>query len=103
MNTPESLIARARRKPPTAAQLRCLSAIVEHIFEHGFPPSRRELTDRLGLSSTHAVHDTIVRLERRGLVERGRKRSFRTLNITSDGIAALAWKPPVYIAQRGAQ
>lgn len=48
-----------------------LAAIEAHIAEHGFPPSQRELGERLGLSSPSTIGTRLLRLVELGWVERG--------------------------------
>lgn len=44
--------------------------IIEHTEAHGFPPSRRQMAERLGVASQHAVQQRLERLVREGVIER---------------------------------
>lgn len=52
-----------------------LEAIEDYAGEFGYPPTVRELAERVGLASTAAVHHHLRRLERAGLLERDRLHS----------------------------
>lgn len=45
-----------------------LLALVAYTREHGYPPTRRELGDLAGLSSTSVVSYYLEKLEARGLI-----------------------------------
>lgn len=51
--------------------------IAEHIADHGYPPSVREIGDHVGLSSPSSVHHHLRRLEEAGALVRiaGRSRA----------------------------
>lgn len=66
--------------PPTPAQARVLRAIQDLSRKLGYPPTMREVGEACGFSSTQAVYDHVVIMERRGLVSRAR-RSARTLRV----------------------
>lgn len=55
---------------PTERQRRILEAISEYAAEHGYPPSVREIGERVGLSSSSTVQSHLKTLERRGLISR---------------------------------
>ncbi len=57
-------------KPATERQRRILAAINELTAEHGYPPSVREIGERVGLSSSSTIHAHLKALERRGLISR---------------------------------
>ncbi len=57
-------------KPATERQRRILQAIGELTHEHGYPPSVREIGERVGLSSSSTIHAHLKALERRGLISR---------------------------------
>jgi repressor LexA len=57
-------------KPATERQRRILQAIGELTNEHGYPPSVREIGERVGLSSSSTIHAHLKALERRGLISR---------------------------------
>jgi len=55
---------------PTERQRRILEVISEYAAEHGYPPSVREIGERVGLSSSSTVQSHLKTLERRGLISR---------------------------------
>lgn len=65
----------------TTQQARVLEVIKECIRETGYPPSVRELGERLGLRSTATVHTHLRNLERKGFLKRVAQKS-RAFNIT---------------------
>jgi repressor LexA len=65
----------------TEQQARVLEVIRESIREHGYPPSVRELGERLGLKSTATVHTHLRNLERKGFLKRAAQKS-RAFNVT---------------------
>ena len=58
------------KKPATERQRRILKAIAEFKAERGYPPSVREIGERVGLSSSSTIHAHLKALERRGLISR---------------------------------
>jgi len=77
------------KHPPTAAQLRMLSALDWLTRIHGYPPTVRELGGRLKIRSSNGVNDQLKALERKGLLVRGERRA-RALVVSDEGRAALA-------------
>ncbi len=57
-------------KPATQRQRRILEVIHAFAAEHGYPPSVREIGERVGLSSSSTIHAHLKALERRGLIAR---------------------------------
>jgi repressor LexA len=57
-------------KPATERQRRILQAISEFTAERGYPPSVREIGERVGLSSSSTIHAHLKALEKRGLISR---------------------------------
>jgi repressor LexA len=57
-------------KPATERQRRILDVIRAFSAEHGYPPSVREIGERVGLSSSSTIHAHLKALERRGLISR---------------------------------
>jgi repressor LexA len=57
-------------KPATERQQRILDVIRAFTSEHGYPPSVREIGERVGLSSSSTIHAHLKALERRGLILR---------------------------------
>lgn len=58
------------------------------VQRHSFPPTVRELGERVGLASPSTVHTHLANLEREGLIERQPGRP-RALTITTLGLSAL--------------
>lgn len=54
----------------TERQQRILEVIHEFTAERGYPPSVREIGERVGLSSSSTIHAHLKTLERRGLIRR---------------------------------
>jgi repressor LexA len=67
----------------TDQQSRVLEVIRESIRETGYPPSVRELGERLGLKSTATVHTHLRNLERKGFLKRVAQKS-RAFNVVED-------------------
>jgi repressor LexA len=63
-------MAASIEKPATERQRRILEIIREFTAEHGYPPSVREIGERVGLSSSSTIHAHLKALERRGLISR---------------------------------
>ncbi len=57
-------------KPATERQQRILDVIRAFTAEHRYPPSVREIGERVGLSSSSTIHAHLKALERRGLISR---------------------------------
>ena len=57
-------------KPATERQQRILEVIRAFMAERGYPPSVREIGERVGLSSSSTIHAHLKALERRGLIRR---------------------------------
>jgi repressor LexA len=57
-------------KPATERQRRILDVIVAFTAERGYPPSVREIGERVGLSSSSTIHAHLKALEKRGLISR---------------------------------
>jgi repressor LexA len=57
-------------KPATERQRRILEVIRALTAERGYPPSVREIGERVGLSSSSTIHAHLKALERRGLISR---------------------------------
>jgi repressor LexA len=56
------------RLKPRESQV--LQAIIKLSEEKGYPPSVREICDRVGLSSSSSVHSHLKKLERKGYIKR---------------------------------
>lgn len=61
MTTPKKLTKRQRM---------VLRYIIDHIQDHGFPPTIREIGDHMGIKSTNGVNDHLKALERKDYLER---------------------------------
>ena len=57
-------------RPATEKQTQVLAAIDAFRNEHGYPPSVREIGERVGLSSSSTIHAHLKALEKRGLISR---------------------------------
>ncbi len=57
-------------KPATERQQRILDVIRQFTVERGYPPSVREIGERVGLSSSSTIHAHLKALEKRGLISR---------------------------------
>ena len=57
-------------KPATERQQHILSVIRQFTSERGYPPSVREIGERVGLSSSSTIHAHLKALEKRGLISR---------------------------------
>lgn len=57
-------------RAPTPRQERILNVIREFTARHGYPPSVREIGERVGLSSSSTIHSHLKTLERHGLLRR---------------------------------
>ncbi len=57
-------------RAPTDRQQRILEVIREFTHERGYPPSVREIGERVGLSSSSTVQSHLKTLEKRGLLRR---------------------------------
>ena len=53
----------------TASQLRVLEFLTDFTKEYGYPPSRREISNGLGLSSANSAQQHLDALVRRGKIE----------------------------------
>lgn len=67
-------------KPTTERQEAILACIDAFTSEHGYPPSVREIGERVGLSSSSTIHSHLKTLERRGMLQRDatKPRAMRT-------------------------
>ena len=57
-------------RAPTERQTRILEVIRDFTEERGYPPSVREIGERVGLSSSSTVQSHLKSLEKRGLIHR---------------------------------
>ncbi len=55
---------------PTPRQQKILEFIRQHVQQHGYPPSVREIGDAVALRSSSTVHGHLNRLEARGFLRR---------------------------------
>jgi repressor LexA len=79
-------------RAPTERQSRILEIIREFTGEHGYPPSVREIGERVGLSSSSTVQSHLKSLEKRGLIHRDptKPRALITKGAAAHGPAAPA-------------
>lgn len=88
-------------RPLSDRQRRILEAIRAYTQEHGYPPSVREIGERVGLSSSSTIHAHLKALERRGLISRDptKPRALRSrpdpLGTAANGLHARAVVFPV--------
>src|SRR5664279_5699600 len=54
----------------TARQQEIWNFLVEYVDRHGYPPTVREIGERVGLASPSTVHAHLANLERAGLLRR---------------------------------
>jgi repressor LexA len=70
-------------KELTDRQRQLLSFIEDHLHEHGFPPSIREMADHMGIRSTNGVNDHLKALERKGYISREKSLKSRAISIVA--------------------
>lgn len=70
------------RRPLTSRQQEVLDLISESLEQRGYPPTVRELGDRLGIRSTNGVNDHLVALSKKGYLQRQDLKS-RALRVVS--------------------
>lgn len=68
-----------------------LLCIKKNIEDHGYPPTVREIADKVGLSSTSTVHGHLDRLEKEGYIKRDPNKP-RTILIVDRESSSLASK-----------
>jgi repressor LexA len=71
-------------EPLSRRQRDVLGIIEDQIANHGYPPSIREIANRLGLTGTVSVVQHLNALERKGFIRRSRSSS-RGIALTPDG------------------
>ncbi len=69
-----------------------LDYITEHIRNHGYPPSVREIADAVGLASPATVHTYLLSLERMGYLKRDPTKP-RALEVHYDPSSGAALSP----------
>lgn len=77
-------------EPLSRRQKDVLTIIEQHLATHGFPPSIREIANRLGLSGTVAAVQHLNALERKGYIRRSKASSRGITLTTPDG--ANSWQ-----------
>jgi len=80
-------------RAPTERQARILEVIRDFTEERGYPPSVREIGERVGLSSSSTVQSHLRSLEKRGLIHRDPTKP-RALITTGSASLAHAAPPP---------
>lgn len=79
----------------TPRQQKILEFIRQHVQQHGYPPSVREIGDAVALRSSSTVHGHLNRLEARGYLRRDPTKP-RTIELLSQGPVG-----PAAIRERG--
>lgn len=74
-------------KPLSPRRMAILEFIVECVDERGYPPTIREIGERVGLTSSSSVHHQLRALERAGYLVRDPGRS-RAMVLQLPGSAA---------------
>ena len=74
------------RKELTEKQSAMLTAIKDHIAEHGFPPTVRHLQELFNFASVNAVYQTMQALEKKNYIRRVEKGRAR-------GLEVVGWRP----------
>jgi repressor LexA len=64
-----------------------LDFIRDHLAEHGYLPSIREIGDEVGLTSTSTVSHHLKRLERVGLIRRAAYKSRASAPVDAKAVA----------------
>ena len=64
-----------RSKELTARQREIYEFLVNHLDEHGFPPTVREICQEFGIRSTKGVTDHLSALEKKGYIKKRREAS----------------------------
>lgn len=59
----------------TVRQQEIYDFLAQHLEEHGYPPTLREICSEFGMKSTRAASDHLLALERKGYITRARDRS----------------------------
>jgi hypothetical protein len=77
-------------KPLTARQQEVLDTIRRFMETYGYPPSYRDLGDRVGMRSNNAVNDALKLLERKGYITRD-KATARGIQLVEQA-ATLVWE-----------
>jgi len=74
-------------EPLTRRQAAVLAAIVKYTDMNGYPPSLREICERVGTASTNGVSQMLERLEKHGYIERDPMRSRAIRVLVRDPVA----------------
>lgn len=80
-------------KELTDRQYEVLGCIAESLAETGYPPTIREIGEKLQIRSTNGVNDHLKALERKGYIERDDAKS-RAVTLTASGWLALGVDGP---------
>jgi repressor LexA len=74
-------------RPISQRQRLILSFINQHIEDHGYPPTVREIGEAVNLSSSSTVHAHLKALEEKGMIQRDAvlTRAIKIVGSTSDG------------------
>ncbi len=63
-------------------QSQIMMYIIDYLAKNGYPPTVREICQGVGLKSPSTVHGYLLKLEKRGLIERRPERK-RALHIVA--------------------
>ena len=74
----------------TGRQQELLNFIGDHLRDHGYPPSIREMADHMGIRSTNGVNDHLKALERKGYIGRKEDLKSRAIALTERARPTLA-------------
>ncbi len=80
-------------RAPTERQARILEVIRDFTEQRGYPPSVREIGERVGLSSSSTVQSHLRSLEKRGLIHRDPTKPRALITTGPASAAALAPSP----------
>lgn len=83
----------------TDRQRMCLDFIRAHIDDRGYPPTLREIGQRMGIKSTNGVNDHLRSLERKGYIARDDVKS-RGIRIVKDAGAPITLDEIDRVAQQ---
>ena len=87
---------------PTGRQAEILAFIEQHVEDHGYPPTVREIGQGVGLASPSTVHRHLEKLEESGHLRRDPSKPRAMLVGIQGGRAAEAGPPPMTLPLVGA-
>ncbi|HQV57141.1 MAG TPA: hypothetical protein PKV27_03945 [Ilumatobacteraceae bacterium] len=89
MTSRAELQAERRDQARTNDALEALRFIRSCVGERGYPPSRRELAEHLGMRSPDGAQKVVNRLVEDGLIRIGANKSPRAITITESGMVEI--------------